>query len=1126
MTILDRVSAEGTRARRLVSLTGGAAAVGAAIAVLAFGAIVLGRGRWLTAPALLPFLWWAGAAALTVAVVRWLPRRLFARATDEALASEAERERGLRPGALVGLVQVAPAGGAFIALHTRQLTQLVGAGALAPRHAQRLAISAGGALALALGVAGTSWSGRSSYNDGWRALLHPVLAMRGTLVGPITFDGTPATILRGDTVIVKIHAPGRRVVHLTYRETGAASRSEVLTVTDETASLSLGAVDAPVTLLATDSRTEQAFDIKVVERPFAGDVAARAVYPAYLRRAAEVLAPDGALRVPEGTALEITARAAGVANLALASERDTIALQFDAGRVRGRIVARASGTWQWVSSTRGADLPGPLALDVMPDSAPRIEIVTPTHDTLVTPGDAVRLVLAAMDDHGLADVRLRTWHEREAGAKDGERSASLSGVNGERWMGELEIDLGGRDLKPGDVVVVVAEARDAAPWGRVGMSPRLELRVPTADARRDAATDAADSAVARAGAAAQAQKGLEKRTADAARAAGNRNDPANPNKDGSSKDGPATFEAQERAREIAEAQRALGERAEELTKEASRLAKELQKAGVLDSAMSQEIREAERLLREAMTPELMKQLRELEQQRQKMSAEELQQSLDKLGQPQKEMREALEKAREMLQRAALEGKMEALKDQAAELAQAQRKFADSANAAQRPGTAKELAERAKAAAQEMKEFLDRLKKEAADAAKDGTQKAASEAEESAKKMQEAMQKAMEQIGGKDSAAAKGQQQQQAGQAGQTGQQQMGQQGQQGKEGGQGQTQSGTQQAAKDAADAMQRASDAMGDARQSQVNQWKQELTEALDRSIQETLQMARQQEQVGSQARDGATAQARAEQGALQQGVQQTADRLNQQGQKSALVSPASQRAMDAAKQRVEQTTRDLNEGASGQQVQNSAQAAADALRQTAASLARDRERAGNSQTASGLPEFMQQMREMAGQQGQINAQSAQMLPNAAQMAAGAAKEQEAKDLAQKQRQLAQKLEDAADADRSGRADALSREARQLADQIERGMLDQSVIDRQQRLFTRMLDAGRTLEQDQRDESDRREAKSGQGVMSDGPATGAARGAAAVKFREPTYDELRGLSPEERRLVLDYFRRMNGKKP
>jgi hypothetical protein len=31
------------------------------------------------------------------------------------------------------------------------------------------------------------------------------------------------------------------------------------------------------------------------------------------------------------------------------------------------------------------------------------------------------------------------------------------------------------------------------------------------------------------------------------------------------------------------------------------------------------------------------------------------------------------------------------------------------------------------------------------------------------------------------------------------------------------------------------------------------------------------------------------------------------------------------------------------------------------------------------------------------------------------------------------------------------------------------------------------------------------------------------VKFREPTWNELRGLTPEERRAVIEYFKRING---
>jgi hypothetical protein len=374
--------------------------------------------------------------------------------------------------------------------------------------------------------------------------------------------------------------------------------------------------------------------------------------------------------------------------------------------------------------------------------------------------------------------------------------------------------------------------------------------------------------------------------------------------------------------------------------------------------------------------------------------------------------------------------------------------------------------------------------------------------------------------------AGGQQQQGQQQQGQQ-QQSQGQQGGRGGEQGSSQSgQSGVQMASQQAASAMQDASDSFAQARQQQVDAWKRELTDALDRSIQETLQMARQQEQLAQQAQQGTgQQQLRAEQGALQQGVQQTAERVAEQGQKSALVSPNSQRAMDAAKQRVEQATRDVNDGASGQQASQGMREAVDALRQAATAMARDRERAGSSQSASGLSEMMQQMRDLANQQGQLNGQAASMLPSMGQTAGGSAEKEAVQKLADRQRELAQRLEDAADADRTGKADDMAREARQIAQQLARGALDPSVIDRQQRLFRRMLDAGRTLEQqDGREDSDRREARAGGSVVTDAPATGTARGAAAVKFREPTYEELRGYSADERRLIIDYFRRMNAR--
>ena len=108
-----------------------------------------------------------------------------------------------------------------------------------------------------------------------------------------------------------------------------------------------------------------------------------------------------------------------------------------------------------------------------------------------------------------------------------------------------------------------------------------------------------------------------------------------------------------------------------------------------------------------------------------------------------------------------------------------------------------------------------------------------------------------------------------------------------------------------------------------------------------------------------------------------------------------------------------------------------------------------------------------------------------------------------------------------------MAREARVLAQALDQGIADPATQARQERLFRRMLDAGRALEQDQQDEAQRRESRAARGTARFTPAGGPQRGAAAERYQLPTWEELRGLSAEERRLVLEYFRALNaGKVP
>jgi DNA-binding MarR family transcriptional regulator len=238
----------------------------------------------------------------------------------------------------------------------------------------------------------------------------------------------------------------------------------------------------------------------------------------------------------------------------------------------------------------------------------------------------------------------------------------------------------------------------------------------------------------------------------------------------------------------------------------------------------------------------------------------------------------------------------------------------------------------------------------------------------------------------------------------------------------------------------------------------------------------------------------------------------------------------MADAQQRVQQAARDAGDPRTMAQAANAMADAASALRQVGASLARDRERANSSQSASGLPELLAQLQQLAQQQGGLNGQMQSLLQLAQQQArqgqSDPAARDQARELSRTQREVARQLADVGDADQSGRAAELAREARQLAQALEQGAVDPSVLERQQRLFRRMLDAGRTLENDKQDESAKRESRPGDQSNPFLPPNGTATGRTVVKFRTPDWNELRGLSPEERRLVIDYFRRLNGDKP
>lgn len=106
------------------------------------------------------------------------------------------------------------------------------------------------------------------------------------------------------------------------------------------------------------------------------------------------------------------------------------------------------------------------------------------------------------------------------------------------------------------------------------------------------------------------------------------------------------------------------------------------------------------------------------------------------------------------------------------------------------------------------------------------------------------------------------------------------------------------------------------------------------------------------------------------------------------------------------------------------------------------------------------------------------------------------------------------------GDLDALAEEAMALAQQMAQGRLTPEMVQRQERLFHRLLDAGRSLEREEF--SDEREAERvtaferGEVI----PLTPEQMG--ALRYGLPDADQLQRLPPAVRQMVIQYFERIN----
>jgi hypothetical protein len=303
--------------------------------------------------------------------------------------------------------------------------------------------------------------------------------------------------------------------------------------------------------------------------------------------------------------------------------------------------------------------------------------------------------------------------------------------------------------------------------------------------------------------------------------------------------------------------------------------------------------------------------------------------------------------------------------------------------------------------------------------------------------------------------------------------------------------------------------------------QWRREVVHALDQALADAGRLAERQLEVSRSFREGdVSAGTRAEQGAVQEGAERLLDQVKDIAGKNALVSPQSSVALAAGRDAMRRALEALsNATPNPREAGRQAEQAVDALNAAAYTLLRSRGAVEGSSSGSGLQEAIEQMNQLAQQQGNLGQQSGGLLP---MMGGQGAMQEQLRQLAAQQRALAEQLERVRAGGQIPGAAEMAQEAKDLARSLEAGRLDRQTVERQERLFRRMLDAGRTLQGQEQDEKQERQSTTAKDdSIHLPPALRARLGDRDNLLRYPSWDELQTLSPAERSRVVEYFRRL-----
>jgi hypothetical protein len=751
-------------------------------------------------------------------------------------------------------------------------------------------------------------------------------------------------------------------------------------------------------------------------------------------------------------------------------------------------------TWSFLDDDGAPAVVQPEPLDVLllPDSAPSVSIPIPGRDTLLSLSLKQPLILEARDDYGLRRLELVAYRVTSFGEVHEPLTQGLDLGGSRAALARPLLDVTEWELLPGDEVRYFARAVDNAPQAQTTVSREYVLRMPDAsEMRRGAQEQLEDMAQKLEELADEAdRKAEETRDLEREAAAGTADEQRTPGQPNQGEE--SDFAEKEEFRKALEGQQELTGQVDSMRAELEALQEAMREAGQADPELNEDLKELQELLQQIASEQLEQRLDSLAMGLDRQDLQNANKSLEQLAKEQEDFRDRLEESLERFRRAAVEQDFRATQSDMDELARREQALADAMKEGDKPELRAEQQEALQKDAEDLQTRMDRLEKR------------------------------LEQLGEEDAAREVAKAKDQAAQA----QQQMQEAGRQAKR---QQSQDAAQQADQ-AADKLEQAADQLEEAQQQMAQQKAEEALHALEQTADDALSLARRQTQLGqamSTASQDQIADMRADEASLLQGVRNMAQNLMDAADGALAGNQEMTAQIGRAMESLQRTVQAMESrrGPTPAPAAAAEQAVNDLNQLALMALAGAEQMSGQQgEGQQGGEQTAEQLEQLAQQQGELFNQTGQLTP----MQLGEeALRQQLERLAQEQQQVAEDLgemsqDEEAEKEALGDLEQLAAEAQALAQQMAQGRLTPDMMQRQERLFHRLLDAGRSLQKEDEDVSDEREAKRAGAFdrVDVGPLTADQLG--AQRFRMPSADQLQRLPPAVRQLVIQYFDRLN----